>query len=437
MNLIGGHLYIHIPFCRSRCDYCDFYTRCGVSEKRQNEVVEAISRQAEELLPLLLDETPSDYPPGQNGLPGQDGLSGSVPGASAPDTPASGGAPLATMYLGGGTPSALVPTARKKLFALVRRLGLAKEATLEANPEDITPQFLEEASQAGINRLSVGVQSLDAGALQRIGRKIDPDTVQRGIDLVHNHWRDAAGKQRRWSADIIAGIPGRNNSALQQDLEGVLAAGADHLSVYELTLEPETPLGRDLRRGTFRTAPEEEILAERAFLDHLLRGRGFSRYEVSSYALPDSESHHNCAYWQMRPYLGIGPGAVGTILSPSPRRLTNTRDLALYCSDPSRGLEIEEISPTDYLKEVIMMGFRTRRGISRRTFLDRFGAPLESFIPETLDRWKVPIPGAKEDRKEGDASEGWYRLAPRHWMLLDTFLREAFREINETGNAAR
>ncbi|POQ98252.1 hypothetical protein AU468_14170 [Alkalispirochaeta sphaeroplastigenens] len=397
----GGHLYIHIPFCRSRCDYCDFYTRCGVSERRQYEVVEAIARQTDELLPLLLEEA---------------------------------GPGLSTIYLGGGTPSALTPRARARLFTLVRELGPAGETTLEVNPEDLTPELLEEAVRAGVNRLSLGVQSLDARALQRIGRKIDPRAVRSGIDLIHQLWKDSAGRRKRWSADIIAAIPQRDRKTLEEDLQVVLAAGADHLSIYELTLEPETLLGRDLRRGVFCPSPEEEILAEGAFLDHFLLSRGFSRYEISNYALPGGESRHNSAYWEMRPYLGVGPGAVGTLLLPSPRRLTNSRDLALYCGASPQGLQIEEIAPADHLKDIIMMGFRTARGVSDDLVQARFGRSLESCIPETIARWGVDLyregrPGAQDQPLEG----AFYRLDFRYWTILNTFLREAFQEIDRTG----
>lgn len=386
------HLYIHIPFCRKRCDYCDFFTRAAVAPRRQMEIARAITTQAQELLSQL------------------------------------GSPRITTVYAGGGTPSSLTGEALSLLLSLLQTVGYsAEETTVEVNPEDVTPELLRQFSDAGVNRLSVGIQSLDEETLRRIGRHTSTTATRAGLNTVAERWTEGDGARRRWNADLIVGIPERDTRVVAADLESIIAAGPGHISVYELEIEPDTVLGHARRRGLFPVPDHDEVADELEFVAAILNTHGFRHYEISNFARPGEESAHNLGYWRMEPHLGLGPGAVGTIACPVPKRYTNTRDFSVFLNSPDRGLAIETLSRRQFLEEVLMMGFRTSYGIVRSRFYDLFGCVLEELIPETTARWGVgTLPTATDDGTV-------YRLAPKKRLLLNQFLQDAFTEIDVAG----
>jgi oxygen-independent coproporphyrinogen-3 oxidase len=222
--------------------------------------------------------------------------------------------PVRSIYLGGGTPSKLGGQGVRDLIAIVARsLGVEKlstspddiEVTIEVNPEDVTPDAARAWVAAGVNRASIGVQSFDPAVLQWMHRDHSPAQVGEAVATLR-----AAGI-RELSLDLIFAVPEFLNRSWTNDLDQVLNLDPDHLSLYGLTVEPKTPLGRWTARGEVAEAPEERYESEFLEADRRLRAAGFEHYEVSNYALPGKRARHNSAYWSGAPYLGLGPSAHG------------------------------------------------------------------------------------------------------------------------------
>ena len=282
----AGGIYVHFPFCRHRCFYCDFNvtTPARIPGRRYTDAVIAeLAVRASDL---------------------------SVPARS--------------LYFGGGTPSLWDPTqVAEVVVAASRSPGLTfdAEVTLEANPADITPQWASDIRAAGVNRLSVGVQALRDPLLRAVDRRHDLAGALAAVAVVR-----AAGFLS-FSLDFMFGLPGQSSASWRADLDRVIALGAPHLSVYNLTVEPPTPLARQVRDGLVKL-PADDAQAEMLFgAREALCGAGYGHYEVSSYALPGHRAVHNSGYWEMRPYLGLGAGAHGFALG---RRWSNLRRVPRY-----------------------------------------------------------------------------------------------------------
>lgn len=319
-----------------------------------------------------------------------------------------------TIYIGGGTPSFLPREDMAILLELVQEIGDKRgpvtETTMELNPEDVTPEMLNALDDAGVNRISLGIQTLNESHLRRLGRASSLKATVRGLDLV-------ASRHGNWSADLMTGLPWGTSDKTLAVLEEILMRNPHHLSLYELSIEPATVLGRDLRRGHLVPRDSHDQDDEIFLVTKTLLERGFRHYEVSNFARPGKESRHNCGYWSMAPHLGVGPGAVGTVLEPGPVRHTNTRNIRTYLQASDFGLLREHLSPSDFLKELLMMGLRTDQGVSRAGIQRWSGMVLEELLPNTLAAWQI-VPG--EDLV----------LIPENRFLLDRFLRDAFAEID-------
>ncbi len=267
-------LYLHLPFCARRCPYCDFAILVG-GESLREPYVAAVLRELDSLSPA-----------------------------------ARRGAPLRSLYLGGGTPSLLPPPLLERLLVAVRqRFGLAPgaEVTLEANPEGITPGLVRDWLSLGINRLSLGVQSLDDPTLRWLGRNHDAAAAEAALATAR-----AAGVGNL-SCDLIFAVPSRPASSFGASLSRLLCFQPEHVSCYELTVEPGTELGRDVARRR-RPAPSEgDFLEQRRLAREMLAQAGLRRYEISNYARPGHESRHNLNYWQGGAYLAAGCGAHGLL----------------------------------------------------------------------------------------------------------------------------
>ncbi|MFH1595163.1 MAG: radical SAM family heme chaperone HemW, partial [Pseudomonadota bacterium] len=260
-------LYVHVPFCKSKCPYCDFYS---------------VTDQA--LIPAYVQAMEKEA-----------GLYREAFGA------------FDSLYLGGGTPSWLEASQLTTLLALVRRnfdFAEDTEFTLEANPDDITADKLRLFRELGVNRLSLGVQSLDEAELRFLGRRHTAGQARKSLELARAAGFDHVG------VDLIYGVPGQKQEAWVGSLEQVLEFRPEHLSCYQLTLAPDTPLGRRAARGEVTHLGEE---AERAFFlltSRFLVERGYLHYEVSNFAREEEHCcRHNRKYWRHEPYLGLGPGA--------------------------------------------------------------------------------------------------------------------------------
>lgn len=272
-------LYIHIPFCRSKCAYCDFFS---VTEDADSSYLKALSNE----ISYYADYYSVDE--------------------------------WQTVYIGGGTPSLLKLEQIDFLMNAVKkncRNGIAAgaEVTIEANPADITEEFLDTLSKNGINRLSLGVQCLDGGVLSTLGRRADAECTEKALQLIKEKW---LAEKRRFSVDFISGLPGLTDSEFIRGMEKTLYYGPDHVSLYSLMLEEGTPLFSAVESG--KVLYSEEASDRQWFAGRdLLKRNGFAQYEVSNFAKPGYESRHNTVYWHLDDYIGCGAGACGTVSAGS------------------------------------------------------------------------------------------------------------------------
>ncbi|MXY59797.1 MAG: radical SAM family heme chaperone HemW, partial [Chloroflexi bacterium] len=351
----GLALYVHIPFCESKCPYCDFNTYAGI-EPLMPSYVSALAREIEQWGAWL-------------------------------DRPT-----LASVFFGGGTPSYLPPRDLRRLMETIRTafdLPDSAEATLEANPGDCSADRLLAMRRAGFNRISIGVQSFDDAELAMLGRRHD---AARAAEAV----RGARGAGfENVSIDLMFGLPDQSVAAWERSVEQAIRLGTDHLSAYALTLEPGTPLEADVRLGS-TSEPDPDLAAEMYLLAQtVLAGAGLQQYEISNWARQGRESTHNLAYWRSLPYLGVGPGAHSYLYATgaldafgvrfanvNPPRVYIKRVNAWQANGP---VDIEAIAPAaaighcepvsrrDAMAETMMMGLRLNAGVADASFRERFG----------------------------------------------------------------
>jgi oxygen-independent coproporphyrinogen-3 oxidase len=320
-----------------------------------------------------------------------------------------------TVYIGGGTPSSVNRNLLESFLGSIRRnlSGAVSEWTIEANPSSIDHDFLDICKANGINRLSLGVQSLDPYALKAIGRNA---TVEENIDameLLGKHWDSDI------NVDLLSGLPGQDRKAMISGIEECMRIiDPSHVSFYSLTLEEGTRLTRRVTDG-------ECILPEGSKQDELwLEGRaflvdtGYENYEISNFAKPGKYSLHNLKYWRMEPYLGIGPSAVSTLAVEGGRvaRLENPKSIDGFLDHPEWNIASEYISLQDFMFENFMMGFRLEEGIERKRFEDRFGCAPEDVLGDLLMRWRAK----KYVREQAD----FLALSDDARLILNTLLVE-------------
>ena len=376
-------VYIHIPFCERVCPYCDFaVTGVGtLALERETGYVDLLLAE----LDARLDD---------------------------PDGAALEGRPLATVYLGGGTPSLLRPESVARLLrALEARFSPADpEVTLELNPGVLEAGRARGFREAGVSRLSVGVQSLVDRTLKRLGRAQRAEETLRGLEAC------LAAGFGSVSADLIYGAPEQTEDELLDDVERLVGLGVPHVSAYALTLEPGTPFARARERGELRLPDEDTAFRMGRRLRAGLRRAGYRQYEISSFALPGHRSRHNMRYWQCRDVLGLGVSAAGLL---GGRRERNTRDPRAWAAAVSAGRspleERLEVGPDEARADFLGLGFRQLR-VSRAEFRRRFGAAPEAcFGPELAELRDLGL--------IADAG-GWLELTERGLAFADeVFLR--------------
>ncbi|WP_080241063.1 radical SAM family heme chaperone HemW [Spirosoma rigui] len=331
------HLYIHIPFCRQACHYCDFHFSTNLS--RKSALVDALCAE------IVLQKV---YLPTNV---------------------------LKTIYLGGGTPSLLTEPELQQLFDTINRHftlaagpdGEPAEITLEANPDDLTPEKLTMLRRY-VNRLSIGIQTFDEATLRWMNRAHTATEAETCVRLARQAGFD------NLSVDLIYGIPNRAASLWTIDLQMMLALDVPHLSAYALTIEPDTAFGRWEKTG--KLPPADENLAAEQFeeLTRALQSGGYEHYEISNFARPGHYARHNTAYWQRRPYLGIGPSAHSY---NGHSRQYNIASNARYIADIGRGVlpaTVEELSTADQVNEYLLTGLRTQWGCSLSELDELVGA---------------------------------------------------------------
>ena len=309
--------------------------------------------------------------------------------------------PVETIYFGGGTPSVLNREQLGSIFKTVRETFEldAKEITLEANPEHITPDYLNMLTEQGITRLSMGVQSFDPGILASMHRAHDREQAIKALSALKDF--------SSWSCDLIYGNPGQTLEMLRTDVEMMLSFDPPHISAYSLTLEERTRLHKEVQLGRTQM-PEQDRVAEHAeFVSETLRAHGYERYEVSSYARPGHRAVHNHRYWNHVEYLGFGPSAHSFLWEHSPEgipvRWSHDRDLRAYLSQRA-GISKEKLSLQDLAEERIMMGFRTSDGVMTHELLTRYGYRLSSaqfdWIMRKMEERFVQMPKEQNPKEQ-------------------------------------
>lgn len=388
-------LYVHVPFCRQKCDYCDFFS---IPSNRASCVC-----PDEEYVRSVLNE-----------------IRFYVKKYSV--------SRWKTVYIGGGTPSQL---GAKLLFELVSGIKsavsdkTADEFTVEMNPEDLTEDILNSAQKAGVDRISTGIQALDQKALDSVNRHCPLQTAISSLELLQKKWK------KKLSVDFIAGLPGQTYSSFKKQFETVFNfKNIDHISLYSLTLEENTPLYKKIESGKIKWSQQKTdrmwILGRK-----ILKENGFIQYEVSNFARTGAESLHNKVYWHLENYIGCGSGACGSVYGEVSERWTNTCSIKNYenfwldfnpeSEIPESIRQVEKIDLQTQEFEWLMMGFRLFEGVCSEEFKKRFGKSLEERIgvkDGLFFEWSKKHL-ARSYKKDGKT---FYALNERGLMLLNLFL---------------
>ncbi|MEX1187214.1 MAG: radical SAM family heme chaperone HemW [Gemmatimonadaceae bacterium] len=406
------HLYVHVPFCARRCAYCDF----SIAVRRITPVDEYLRALRMELAMLAREQG------GQN----------------------TAAWPLDTVYLGGGTPSQLGSALPRVLDAIseVATIAPGAEVTIEANPEDVTPETASAWRRAGANRISLGSQSFDPVVLSWMHRVHSAEQIPRAVEIA----RDAGFDNI--SLDLIFALPRSLGRDWKRDLESALALDPEHVSLYGLTIEPRTPLSHWRDRGEVREAADEAYAAEFLLAHDTLSAAGYDHYEVSNFARPGLNSRHNSSYWSGAAYAGIGPSAHSFDGS---RRWWNVAPYAEWIERLTAGAspvaEVEVLDEENLSNEQVYLGLRTTDGVrvaadelvELQPWLDRgwaafsqpvaaqqvsraapeWGAPQER-LSRRRSSSGAPHPGAAGEQIASSTTEQrQLRLTPSGWLLLD------------------
>jgi len=381
-------LYVHVPFCAGACDYCDFYSvPVKGDDPRLGRFVDVLLAEAK----LLFDQFRPD----------------SVP----------------TLYIGGGTPSVLGAAGTGRLLAGLSELIAAfapppAEVTVEANPESADEAFLAAARSGGVTRLSLGVQTFHEPS-RRAVRRLGGAAAGR-LALAAGYFTGTL------SVDLISGLPFQDERVLLDDINTVLNYAPAHVSLYALTLDPETTLSAPLPRGD--EADSLWLLGRDA-----LEKACYGQYEVSNFSLGGRESRHNIRYWRMRNWLALGPAASATIIDDETGcglRYTIPPDVDRWLAAGGCGFSedsgykplIEELDKISLIKETLLMGFRYIEGPDEALFRRRFDRSIGDCVPKTIAAW----------RSRGLFRKDKYALTKSGLLFLNRFLIEAFEEVSVT-----
>ena len=345
--MTAAGLYVHIPFCSSRCSYCDFATGLYQSEL------------AERYVRSVVQEIRSSVHAGER---------------------------IDTIYFGGGTPSLLAPSQLERILSVLFDrfdIDVAAEITLEINPGSATPEKLRDFRRLGVNRASFGAQTFDDAELARLGRShSSADALRTFADL-----RDAGFTNV--SFDLIAGLPGQTLEGWQRNVEQALALTPEHLSFYLLEVHSGTPLAEHIRRG-LQPAPDEDLagVMYRSMLEQASEA-GYEHYEISNLCRPNFHSRHNVKYWTGEPYYGFGCSSHS--YDGKARRWSNQRDVRNYVEVVERGdspvVEEQELSQDEMRAEALFLGMRLMRGINVHWYRESFGVDLRQEHSRDLDRF--------------------------------------------------
>jgi oxygen-independent coproporphyrinogen-3 oxidase len=368
----GFGVYVHIPFCRHRCHYCDFNTYEG-QDNLHDRYVDALVRD--------IEREPGPHPA------------------------------ATSVFFGGGTPTLLDPRALARILQAVRdRIGIEPDAeiTIEANPETVDQETFEGLLEAGFNRVSIGIQSLAPHVLRGLGRE---HSAERAIEALRAARRAGVADV---NADLIYGSPWEQPDDWRRSLDGVIAEDPDHVSAYALSVEEGTPLATLVRTGRALDV-DPDVQADRyEVADALLGAAGYHRYEISNWSRPDRASRHNVLYWSAGDYLGFGAGAHGHLAG---RRFWSVRLPREFIAAIDEGRPTQEGEETlgneERAGEALMLGLRLNSGLDMAAFSRRFPTGLG---PRTDALDELETTGLVQ------GSEGWLRLSSRATFVANEVL---------------
>ncbi|MBR6644038.1 MAG: oxygen-independent coproporphyrinogen III oxidase [Lachnospiraceae bacterium] len=344
-------LYIHIPFCVKKCNYCDFLS-APADDVTKKRYVEALCKEISGYKELT-----KEYE-------------------------------LATIYFGGGTPSVLDVSLTEQILSVIQKTFTvdmaAAEVTLEVNPGTASPEKLKRYKELGINRLSIGVQSSKQEELALLGRIHSFEDAKQTV-----LWAREAGF-KNISLDLMSALPGQTLEAYKENVEAILSLKPEHISSYSLIVEEGTPFYGQYAEGAPREGdlPEEETdRAMYGYTKERLAAAGYARYEISNYAKPGCESRHNSSYWTGIDYIGVGLGASSLFTNA---RYHNETDLNKYMEEAEAGQDIrremEHLVPEEQMEEFMILGLRMMCGVSRAEFQNRFGRQIETVYGSALTK---------------------------------------------------
>lgn len=374
-------IYIHVPFCRAACHYCDFHF--STSLERVDSYVNCLLKE--------IEMRAAD--PRWHSLSYQ------------------------TLYFGGGTPSVLSLDQTSSITSLLRSSFNTSflESTLEVNPEDVTAEKLEGWLKSGIDRLSIGIQSMDDRQLEWMNRKHSAETAVSAVKLA----RDVGYKNI--TVDLIYGIPQRSENSWRDTVKKALDLPINHISCYALTVESRTVLGHRVSKGLVTAAPDSLVEEDYNVICDLNRAAGFDHYEVSNWAKEGSKAIHNSSYWEGLPYLGLGPGAHGFDGTSRYSVISNNPKYIEAISSGTLPDSVEKLSRTDRSNEMLMTGFRTSRGVNFSELNKLYGVDHRGENPGLLEsRLKAGLLEAHP------FLEGRFRIPEKHWIVGDSIASDFF-----------
>lgn len=369
-------IYFHIPFCRRICAYCDFYKNADL--RLMEQTLAAMEREVVARRDFLRGEA------------------------------------VRTIYFGGGTPSLVSAEWIGRAIELCRATfdcSMLEEVTLEANPDDLSEEYLRALRGAGVNRLSIGIQSFDDEVLRTMNRRHDAAAAVRAVEMAR-----AAGFDNI-TIDLIYGLPFGPKDALTRSLAQAVALGVEHISAYHLTIEPNTRFGRMAERGELAPVPEEESERQYNQVHTALTAAGYDHYEISNFAREGRRSRHNSSYWQSQPYLGIGPAAHSF---DGESRLWARSSVAEYLSGVDRGecYENELLTATDRYNETIMTALRCREGIDLAELEKKFGRDRKEYLVNESSHLVVSGVLVNDGNRVA--------MCPERWLVSDLVIAELF-----------
>ena len=368
-------IYVHVPFCRKKCVYCDFFS-VGASQEMLSAYADLVTKEFKAREGELAKE------------------------------------PVRTVYFGGGTPSLLPVDDIGRILGAFPCMTADAEVTIEVNPDDVTRDFAMAVRETGVNRVSMGVQSFDDRELAFLHRRHDAAGAVRAV----GHLRSAGFDDI--SIDLIYGIPGQTMASWEKSIEMAMLLDTPHLSSYCLSYEEGTQLTRMRDRGDFTVCPDELCVAMYERMAEVVAAHGYEQYEISNYSKPGWESRHNSAYWDFTPYLGLGASAHsfdGKVRRYNPASLRRYMEAI-----EQKGVAFEEEHETDneLYNEWVMTKLRTHRGMDVTELARRFGEARAKFAGEVLGRY------AKDGCVECDGSR--VRLTRKGGMVSDAVFRDLF-----------